>query len=119
MYFNFGQDPGKKDVAFWLWGNSHVEKHRIPFFLHRAYPGAKVVSVVLNGGRFNPSYSFDRVLKKLGWLDRAFILRLDGFREADYVIHLPTYGRQDRSKSMEQEFFPQYPVLMPMVAPPL
>jgi len=87
-------DPGGGNVVFWRWGGSHAEKHRFPFYLGIQDPGAKVVSVVFNGGTYVRAYAFDRALENLGWLEKKFILRLDGYREADYVIHLPTQGRR-------------------------
>jgi hypothetical protein len=81
-------------VIFWKWGASHVEKQRLPFYIRIQDPKAKVVVVVLNGGTYVDALAFDRVLSKMGWLERKFILRLEGYREADYVIHLPTQGRE-------------------------
>lgn len=88
------QDPGKKDVIFWNWGASHAEKQRLPLHIKKMDPKAKVISVVLNGGTYVEALAFDRVLKKMGWLEKTFILRLDGYREADYIIHVPTRGRK-------------------------
>ena len=116
--FNLRQDPGGKDVAFWFFGSMHSEKHRLPFRLATTDPSAHVVSVVLNGGKFDSSMMFDQALKNLGWLDRPFILNLEGHREADYVIHLPTGDRRILGQSLELSEIPQTPVLMPYLDPP-
>ena len=103
-----------KNVAFWLGGASHVEKHRLPFYLGIQDPGARVISVVVNGGMYTDYFSFDRALKELGWLERPFILRLDGYREADYVLHIPTGGSEWLTGVSGRE----HPVLQQIYDPP-
>ena len=88
------QDPARRDVVFWRWGAVHAEKHRLPFYLGIRDPQAKIVSIVVNGGTYLAALAFDRALEDLGWLERTFILKLDGYREADYIIHIPTEGRR-------------------------
>ncbi|MBU0672642.1 MAG: hypothetical protein KJ732_06415 [Candidatus Margulisbacteria bacterium] len=88
------QDPGRRDVVFWKWGASHSEKHRLPFYISIQDPKAKVVSLAMNGGTYVDAMAFDRVLKKLGWLEKTFILKLFGYRDADYIIHIPSEGRE-------------------------
>lgn len=80
-------DPQNKDIVFWLWGSSHAIKDRLPNQIHFLSPADLVVSIVLNGGG-NIGFVFDRALRQLGWQNRPFILSLNGYREADFVIHL-------------------------------
>jgi len=88
-------NPGTRNVVFWRWGASHAEKNRLPFYIKIQDPDAKVVSVVLNGGSYVDAYAFDRVLRGLGWLDDTFILKLEeGDRDAKYIFHIPTNGRE-------------------------
>ena len=98
-------DPAKKDVFWWIWGSDHAEKYGIPLDIHNA----KVRSIVFNGGRFAPFLIFDQTLKNMGneWLEKAFILALDGYREADYVVHLPSNG-----KMIDWEIDPQGEIVL-------
>jgi hypothetical protein len=95
--FALRQDPETPDLAFWLWGSAHAEKTHLPFYLNVADSSAKVISVILNGGQSAQQLLFDHVLEDLKkeerWSDLPFVLSLDGYREADLVIHLPTEGR--------------------------
>lgn len=104
----------RRNVVFWKWGGTHTEKHRLPFYIRIQDPAAKVVSVAVNGGTYVDALAFDRVLRELGWLERTFILRLDGYREADYVVHVPTQGRELWSGIARQD----NPVLQNMYDPP-
>jgi hypothetical protein len=108
------RDPNRRNVVFWGWGATHAEKHRLPFYIKIANPKAKVVSVILNGGTYVDAFAFDRVLKKLGWLERPFILKLEGYRDADYIVHIPTKGRE-RMWGISRE---EDPVVQHIVNPP-
>lgn len=113
--FQQRQIAGKNNVVFWLEGASHVEKHRLPFYLGIQDPRARVISVALNGGTYIDDFVFDRALKKMGWLESPFILRLDGYREADYIVHIPTGGREMLSGVTRRE----YSVLQKIFDPPV
>ena len=84
---------GIKDVVVWNWGATHAEKYRLPHQIAIEDPKAKVVSIVINGGTYVDALAFDRVVARLGWRERSFVIKLAGYRDADYVIHLPTRGR--------------------------
>jgi hypothetical protein len=107
-------NPKQKNVVVWGWGATHTEKHRLPFYIKIMSPKAKVVSVVVNGGTYVDAFALDRVLKRLGWLERPFILKLAGYRDADYIVHIPTKGRE-RMWGISKE---GDPVIQHIVNPP-
>ncbi|MDD5593509.1 MAG: hypothetical protein PHG97_02050 [Candidatus Margulisbacteria bacterium] len=83
-------DPEKREVVVWEWGADHT--HRFPFYIRNKMPEARTVTIIVNGGSYTDGYAFDRVVKQLGWLDKLFVLKLDGY-QYDYVLHIPTEGR--------------------------
>lgn len=88
------QDPGARDIVFWKWGASHAEQYRLPYHIRLRDPNARVVSMVMNGGTYLDALAFDRALEQLGWLEQSFVLALHGYREANYIVHIPTEGRE-------------------------
>jgi len=88
----------ERELVVYHIGLEHSEKRELPKYLRRADPAGKVVSIAMNGGASDETLSFDRALNRLSrtdrkWAERPFILRLCGYREADYVIHLPCGDR--------------------------
>ncbi|MBN2057593.1 MAG: hypothetical protein JW782_02200 [Candidatus Saganbacteria bacterium] len=83
---------GLPEVIAWTWGSIHASAERLPYFIASVEAQARVISIVLNGGRVNCHQGFDRAVSQLGWQQQGFILELNGFREAQYVIHLPAEG---------------------------
>lgn len=85
--------PTEHNVAVWVYGASHVEEEGLPTDLRAEFPGSKVIPIIMNGGTYIPTLIFDQALKELGWLEKSFILKLEGFREGKYFIHLATGGK--------------------------
>ncbi|OGC03707.1 hypothetical protein A2276_07590 [candidate division WOR-1 bacterium RIFOXYA12_FULL_43_27] len=92
----------RKNVVLWRWGATHADKQRLPYLIRKKDPRAKVVAFVFNGGTYVDAYAFDRALKDQGKLNDLFLLKLSGYREADYVVHLPT-GDRVRMEGISRE----------------
>lgn len=85
--------PYKREVVLYFGGKSHTEQKALPVWIKQRDPSATVISIALNGGGFSDSWVFDVALKELGWEEKPFMLLLDGYREADLVVHLPNDGK--------------------------
>jgi hypothetical protein len=80
-------DPSRKNIVAWERGASHIHLSEL---IKGSDPNAKTVTFIVNGGAYVSGLAFDRVLKNMGWLERSFILKVNGY----YILHLPTAGRE-------------------------
>ncbi|MFA4967808.1 MAG: hypothetical protein WC624_06305 [Candidatus Margulisiibacteriota bacterium] len=78
-------DPKVKNVVVWERGAGHVH---IPELINDLDPKAKVVTFIINGGAYIRGLAFDRALRNMGWLERSFVLKVNGY----YILHIPTNG---------------------------
>ncbi|MBI5701057.1 hypothetical protein HZC34_04320 [Candidatus Saganbacteria bacterium] len=77
-------------AGYIMWGSSHVEKFGSPKYVSK---NDRSLSIILNGGRYDPDLSFDKVIRDMGLEDQMFAWILpSGTRDADVIIHLPING---------------------------
>jgi len=101
-------NPHQPDLFVTWIGAVHAASDRLPYYIEAGFPNAKVVSLVINGGRYKSFSVFDQAIKELGWLERGFVLKLgnkqinwlagsgyNGVDEAvEYIVHLPTEEKE-------------------------
>ena len=90
---------GENPIIFAFVGRSHINKDNIPLYIRTK--DAIVTSVFLDGGIEDQCNHLDLLLKKKGMSNKTFWVDLQGYKETDFILHIPAFegSEKERCKS--------------------
>lgn len=90
------QRNGKNPIIFAFVGRYHIKKDGIPLYVRTK--DAIVTSVFLDGGIEDQCNHLDLLLKQKGVGKQTFWVDTQGFKEADFIFHIPSFEGSEKGE---------------------